>query len=88
MTETQAIIESYLDIGAETPSEIAFSIIAEVKAILTGREGGLLRNRKGSIHGEVSEPGMISKQPISDEFLIATSLQKTYYRTSEQSLST
>ena len=61
-----------LDIGAETPSEIAFSIIAEIKAVLRGREGGLLRNRKGSIHGE----GMISRQPISDEFLIATTLPK------------
>ena len=61
-----------LDIGAETPSEIAFSIIAEIKAVLRGREGGLLRNRKGSIHSE----GMISRRPISDEFLIATSLPK------------
>ena len=76
-----------LDIGAETPSEIAFSIIAEIKAVLRGREGGLLRNRKGSIHGEVSKPRMILR-PISDEFLIATSLQETHYRTSEQSLST
>jgi xanthine/CO dehydrogenase XdhC/CoxF family maturation factor len=51
-----------LDIGAETPSEIAFSIIAEVKAILTGREGGLLRDRKGSIHGEVSSD-LVSSTP-------------------------
>jgi xanthine dehydrogenase accessory factor len=39
-----------LDIGAETPAEVAFSIIAEIKAVLTGREGGLLRKRKGPIH--------------------------------------
>jgi hypothetical protein len=49
-----------LDLGAETPSEIAFSIVAEIKAVLTGREGGLLRNRKGSIHVKVS-----SDQPCS-----------------------
>jgi xanthine dehydrogenase accessory factor len=39
-----------LDIGAETPAEIAFSIVAEIRAVLAGREGGPLRNRKGAIH--------------------------------------
>jgi hypothetical protein len=57
-------------------------------ASLTGREGGLLRDRKGSIHVEASKPGMISKQSVSDESLIAPSLQKTHLWTSEQSLST
>jgi xanthine dehydrogenase accessory factor len=51
-----------LDIGAETPSEIAFSIIAEIKAVLRGREGGLLRNRKGSIHVEVGSD-LVSSTP-------------------------
>jgi xanthine dehydrogenase accessory factor len=44
-----------LDIGAETPAEIALSIVAEVRAVLTGREGGLLRNRKGAIHTKPHE---------------------------------
>jgi xanthine/CO dehydrogenase XdhC/CoxF family maturation factor len=39
-----------LDIGADTPTEVAFSIVAEIKAVLSGREGGLLRKRKGPIH--------------------------------------
>lgn len=39
-----------LDIGADTPMEVAFSIVSEIKAVVTGREGGLLRNRKGPIH--------------------------------------
>jgi len=43
-----------VDIGAETPLEIALSIIAEIKAVLIGRVGGLLRNRIGSIHTEVT----------------------------------
>jgi hypothetical protein len=30
--------------------EVAFSIVSEIKAVVTGREGGLLRNRKGPIH--------------------------------------
>ncbi len=39
-----------LDIGADTPTEVALSIVAEINAVLSGREGGLLRQRKGSIH--------------------------------------
>ena len=39
-----------LDIGADTPIEVAFSIVSEIKAVVSGREGGLLRNRKGPIH--------------------------------------
>lgn len=40
-----------LDIGADNPEAIALSIVAEIQAALTGREGGFLRNRKGSIYG-------------------------------------
>lgn len=39
-----------LDIGADTPFEVAFSIVAEIKGVVAGREGGPLRNRKGPIH--------------------------------------
>jgi xanthine dehydrogenase accessory factor len=44
-----------LDIGAETPIEIALSIAAEIKAVLKQREGGLLKKRNGSIHANVVE---------------------------------
>jgi xanthine/CO dehydrogenase XdhC/CoxF family maturation factor len=41
-----------LDIGAEGPEEVAQSIIAEILAVIRGRSGGPLRDRRGSIHGE------------------------------------
>jgi xanthine dehydrogenase accessory factor len=40
-----------LDIGANGPAEIALSIVAEMRAVLDGRRGGMLRERQGSIHG-------------------------------------
>jgi xanthine/CO dehydrogenase XdhC/CoxF family maturation factor len=40
-----------LDIGAESPEEIALSIAAEITAALSGRSGGPLRERGGPIHG-------------------------------------
>lgn len=39
-----------LDIGADTPEEIALSIVAEIQAVLANRSGGLLRDRKEPIH--------------------------------------
>lgn len=40
-----------LDIGANAPAEIALSIVAELRAVLDGRSGGMLRESRGSIHG-------------------------------------
>jgi xanthine dehydrogenase accessory factor len=39
-----------LDIGAETPEQIALAILAEVQAAFAGHEGGKLRHKKGTIH--------------------------------------
>lgn len=39
-----------LDIGADTPESIAISIVAEIKSVLTDRNGGFLRERIGSIY--------------------------------------
>lgn len=39
-----------LDIGAETPEEIALATVAEIQACFTGRRGGPLRERRGPLH--------------------------------------
>lgn len=42
-----------LDIGTETPQEIALAIIAEVQAVLQNRSAQKLREREGAIHERV-----------------------------------
>jgi xanthine/CO dehydrogenase XdhC/CoxF family maturation factor len=39
-----------LDIGAESPEEIALSMIAEIKAVIAGKSGNPLRNNDDVIH--------------------------------------
>jgi xanthine/CO dehydrogenase XdhC/CoxF family maturation factor len=39
-----------LDIGSETPEEIALAIVAEIRAVLTGRHAGFLKDRQGPLH--------------------------------------
>jgi len=39
-----------LDLGGETPEEIALSIVAEMRAALAGRDGGFLKHRAAPIH--------------------------------------
>jgi xanthine dehydrogenase accessory factor len=43
-----------IDIGAETPEEIAMAIIAEVQAVLSNRNASFLKNRKKPIHFEAN----------------------------------
>jgi xanthine dehydrogenase accessory factor len=47
-----------MDIGAETPEEIALAIICEIKAVCAAREGCFLRDRNAPIHDE-PEPASI-----------------------------
>ncbi|MVM29099.1 XdhC/CoxI family protein [Spirosoma sp. HMF4905] len=39
-----------LDLGAETPDEIALSILGEIKAFFSQRSGGFLKEKPGPIH--------------------------------------
>lgn len=49
-----------LDIGADTPDEIALAVIAEIQAVLTGRLGGMLRTREGPLHEERRDVDVIT----------------------------
>ena len=42
-----------LDIGGETPEEIALAIVAEIQAIICHRSGGFLRTQRTSLRDEV-----------------------------------
>lgn len=39
-----------LDIGSETPEEIALAVAAEIMSVINGRSGGPLRDNQGAIH--------------------------------------
>ena len=39
-----------LDIGGETPEQIALAIVAEIQAVVTGRSGGFLRSQNVATH--------------------------------------
>ncbi|MEH2293384.1 XdhC family protein [Nostoc sp.] len=44
-----------IDIGADTPEEIALAIIAEIQAVLTNRNSNFLKNRNQPIHQSYQE---------------------------------
>jgi xanthine dehydrogenase accessory factor len=53
-----------LDLGAETPEEIALAIVSEIQRVFAGASGESLRERKISIHRplEFAETSALSKQ--------------------------
>ncbi|QNF33288.1 XdhC family protein [Adhaeribacter swui] len=58
-----------LDIGAETPEEIALSVISEIKAVLTNKPGTSLRHKPEAIHDRttIDTPVRVTTpQPVSD----------------------
>jgi xanthine dehydrogenase accessory factor len=40
-----------LDLGSESPAEVALSMLAEMQAVITNHYGGFIRERKSYIHG-------------------------------------
>jgi xanthine/CO dehydrogenase XdhC/CoxF family maturation factor len=53
-----------MDIGAEGPAEIARAVSAEIVAVLSGRRGGHLPRRGGSIHGDERRNGTPSTSAV------------------------
>jgi len=53
-----------LDLGGETPEEIALSIVAEIKASVAGRDGGALRDRQAPIHNHGKAPVGAAQSPV------------------------
>jgi xanthine dehydrogenase accessory factor len=53
-----------LDVGAETPDEIAISIIGEVMAKFSRREAGYLKFRTGPIHQRYTASDQAYKEAL------------------------
>lgn len=51
-----------VDIGAETPDEIAVAIVAEIMSKLSGRNAGFLKHRKGPIHERSADSDEVVKE--------------------------
>lgn len=53
-----------LDIGAETPEEIALAVISEIQALFSGHAAGFLKDRDGPIHESGSQESSKDTQTI------------------------
>ncbi|ALY81711.1 TPA: XdhC family protein [Pseudomonas aeruginosa] len=53
-----------LDLGGDTPESVAMAVLAEIQAVLNGRNGGSLRFRSASIHD--SDPVLMAGRDQTD----------------------
>jgi xanthine dehydrogenase accessory factor len=58
-----------LDIGSNSSFDVALSIVAEMRAVLEGRLGGMLRARRGSIHGSNVH---VDRAPVIDQHALVS----------------
>ncbi len=63
-----------LDVGAESPDEIALAIIAEIQSKFSGRSGGFLKYKNGPIHQRDGKGEQVFKQVYLNETDTASSL--------------
>ena len=61
-----------LDIGAETSEEIALSVLAEIKAVITDRKGVFLREKSEPIHNRTGQNIAYTKS-VQEDFACAVS---------------
>lgn len=66
-----------MDIGAETPEEIALAILAEIKAVCTDRCAGFLRDRRGPIHDR-TDAGNLSVGPVGGGGIAAPAARRSH----------
>ena len=53
-----------LDVGAETPEEIALAVMTEIQAVMTRSAAGFLSDRKGPIHRRARSLDVASSVPV------------------------
>jgi xanthine dehydrogenase accessory factor len=55
-----------LDIGSNSSADIAVSIVAEIRAVLEERRGGMLRERRGPIHDRIAH---VECAPLTEQMV-------------------
>ncbi len=54
-----------LNLGAETPEEIALSAVAEIQAVVNRQSAGFLRDKKGPIHNQTRQAAATSSPAVT-----------------------